>query len=339
MNKQEVIDGYIEDSLTPEQYYTDHYNSAYLVLGGLARIYNSELNSRGVSSGNGAEEYRLNSWVESEYSKEAYALALPSAKAVYHDDLIRPVFYTINRKEREVISETGIVLPTESSLINDLELTINASNVLYDIFSHDDLQIMLCLIQKARRDLKGSPKPIDYGSFIAISSHKLDELSKIFPSKDRKKDSDSENIEQLTEKWLDFEKSANHLFKKKAGKKLSVTELAVIHEIAQDKTCAIKLTGTSKNILMAEIVVQHGNEVESQNYIFSSALSQEDMEDSYDYAPNWNFEDLHEALELGNHVSPEEFTTFHAETLDANTTFNSNLLFDDNVIDINRDAA
>jgi len=339
MNKREVIDGYVEDSLTPEQYFTDHYNSAYLVLGGLAKLYNSKINSRSITPGNGAENYRLNSWIESENSQEAYALALPSANEVHHDDLIRPVFYTVNRKEREISSETGIVLPTESSLINDLELTIDASNILYDIFSHDDLQIMLCLVQKARRNLQGTPKPVDYGVHIALASHNLDELSTIFPTKDSEQESDRENIEKLSENWLEFEQSAKYRFMKKAGKKPSVSEVALIHEADNDKTYAIKLTGTSKNILMAEIVMQHGNEVETQHYIFSSAMSPEDMEDNYDYAPNWNFEELHEALELGNHITPEEFTTFHAEALDISSDFSSNFLYEGNVIDINRDAA
>lgn len=339
MNKREVIDGYVEDSLSPEQYFTDHYNSAYLVLGGLAKLYNSKINSLTISPGNGSDNYRLNSWVENEKSRDAYALALPSATEVHHEDLIRPVFYSINRQDREISSETAIVLPTESSLINDLELTIDASNILYDIFSHDDLQIMLCLVQKARRNLEGASKPVDYGVHIALASHKIHELSSIFPSKVKQQDIDSNEIEGLSENWLEFEQSAKYRFMKKASKKPSVSEVSIMHDVAKDKTYAIKLTGTSKNILMAEIIMQHGNEVDTQHYIFSSALNEEEMKDNYDYAPEWNFEELHETLEFGNSITTEEFTSFHADALAVNNDFNSSLFYEGNVIDINRDAA
>lgn len=339
MINREVIDGYVENSLASEQYYVSHDETAELVLNGLAKLYNDRDNSPSISPGQGVENYRFNSWVETSRSKMGYALALPSVYEVTTQDFIRPIFFSVDRKNREILSETSVVMPRGSDIDNNPEKIQEARSVLTNIFSQDDLQFVQCLVNKAYQSLHGMPNPIDGAVHAALATDNLDELSKNFSNRIDQAEEDATNIEKLAENWLEFEASATHRFIKKDSRKGNVSEVAIMYELNRNQTYAIKLTGTRTTVLMAEIVMQHGNEVESQNYIFSSALNEDDMQDNYDYAPEWSFEDLHETLELGNYITPDEFTAFHAEALDASSGFNSNLLYEGNVIDFNRDAA
>lgn len=182
MNKHEVIDGFAEYKLEPENYSGNHSISAYIALSSLARLYDPEHNSHTTSPGNGADSYRLNSWVKTMNSRYGNALALPSACEVHHKDQIKPIFYTIDRQERQVINQKRIVLPTESSLIGDKELTVYSSNTLYDCFEHDELQTMICLLQKAEKGLNGEQMPIDYDVNIAMALSEIDTLATTFPT-------------------------------------------------------------------------------------------------------------------------------------------------------------
>ena len=303
-------DGDVIDALSPEEYKSDHGVTAGLALGALANVYNSRFNPLGTTLGNGAEKYRLNSWVVREDSRFGNALALPSVEDVHSKDQIMPVYFTVDLLNKDVLSADKLVMPTESNLLNNLkvdkEMVEFYSDELQDLFDIDDLRTIICLINKAKDSIRGHHIAIDPNIHMALSCNYLDDLVRLQSAKP-KSVSEQEVVSELRSNWDKFEDLATERFLSHRD----CSEVIVEHEYEKGKFCVVKLRGPKNKPNDAEIFVLDGNMSERKVYFFKQEeyLGEQEEDDSKD-VPDWDFKAVFATLKKGRKITNQEFVYF-----------------------------
>ena len=339
MIRGEAVDGPIEERIPRIDSILHTRNVGSIVLRTMSDFANNQILPDTTSAGNGAHSYRFTTYVEDHDARIGRAIGFPSADQIKKQNMIKPIFFTVDRDAREVIDTetTAIEVPLSMDSAESILQYAETEDLLNYTYDRTELMIFYAIIQKSKASQETCNIITDLPVYLALTdSHKtLDYMAKEYPNKDESQQEETKKDEWI-ENWQNFEDVAYEVNQKFNKEKNNIHELAIEHIYGKD-TIAIKLTGklTGENqeIFAAEIIQQKPNETFETFYTFANGDNErsEDNYDEYGQDLHLDVQELCEVIREGSHISPNTFDSYRTNEQYGNLRGNTEDVYIDGV--------
>ena len=333
MIRGEYSDGPINEYPRYDELCNMKYLGAYVV-NELVDFANKHIMTDTTTPGNGAHDYRFTTWVEDLDRQYGTALVHPSAENIVRTGYVSPVFYTVDRYNKQVIESETVRLNIPRNLDDPeavIELDEEVKNIENIYKEKSDLVILHALIQKS---IKAQEKGIarnDRPIYISLAGHKptLDFLAQEYSENEQAKAEKEEMTKrEWMENWSNFEDLCYELLERKSS--FEGGALAYESNDGENLT-AMKLTGFGNTIKAAEIIrIKKNGELEDIFYVFSNndqSVAEDNYDNVEDYDKHFNIVEFSDRIRNGARISQSTFDSYRPEN---ENEFNDGIAYEGN---------